>query len=111
MEEQAKPLVSATRAEVSIPTAPIPLTHVSNSSGDSSSSKKLDAKVKVVPPIPQPETLVHDRSYFRNKTLDQYPNLYREFSSEDFDYFGITNEKICPLCKLEHDDEESLEGR
>ncbi|GES93799.1 hypothetical protein GLOIN_2v1779898 [Rhizophagus clarus] len=68
LEEQAKPLVSATRAEVSISTAPIPLTHVSNSSGDSSSSKKLDAKVKVVPPIPQPKTLVHDRSYFRNKT-------------------------------------------
>ena len=49
----------------------------------------------------------YDRSYFRNKTLDQYPNLYREFSSENFDYYGITNEKICPLC----DDEESFEGR
>ena len=55
--------------------------------------------------------LTYDRSYFRNKTLDQYPNLYREFSSEDFDYFRITNEKICPLCKLEHDYKESLEGR
>ncbi|GET03837.1 hypothetical protein GLOIN_2v1779898 [Rhizophagus clarus] len=42
--DQDNVLVSATRAEVSIPTAPIPLTHVSNSSGDSSSSKKLDAK-------------------------------------------------------------------
>jgi len=52
----------------------------------------------------------YDRSYFRNKTLDQYPNLYREFSSENFDYYGITNEKLCPLCKLEHDDEESIEG-
>ncbi len=66
---------------------------------------------KSTPPIPQSESPVHDRTYFCNKTLDQYPNLYREFSSEDFDYFGITNEKICPLCKLEHDDEESLEGR
>ncbi|GET60125.1 C2H2-type zinc finger transcription factor [Rhizophagus irregularis DAOM 181602=DAOM 197198] len=110
LEEQAKPLVSATRAKVSIPTAPIPLTHVSNSSGDSSSSKKLDAKVKVVPPIPQPETLVHDRSYFSNKTLDQYPNLYREFSSEDFDYYGINDETLCPLCKLDHDDEEGIDG-
>ena len=53
----------------------------------------------------------YDRSYFRNKILDQYPSLYREFSSENFDYYGITNEKICPLCKLDHDDEESLEGR
>src|SRR6266540_762622 len=53
----------------------------------------------------------YNRSYFHNKTLDQYSNLYREFSNEDFDYFGITNEKICPLCKLEHNDKESLEGR
>ena len=55
--------------------------------------------------------LTYDRSYFHNKTLDQYPNLYREFSSENFDYYGITNEKICPLCELEHGDEESIEGR
>src|SRR6266496_3844634 len=52
----------------------------------------------------------YDRSYFRNKILDQYPNLYGEFSSENFDYYGITDEKLCPLCKLEHGDEESIEG-
>src|SRR6266542_2212638 len=55
--------------------------------------------------------LTYDRSYFRNKTLDQYPNLYREFSNENFDYYGIIDEKICPLCKLEYDEEGSLEGR
>ena len=53
----------------------------------------------------------YDRTYFRNKTLDQYPNLYRECSSENFE---ITDEiscgdYICPLCKLGHDDEE-IEG-
>ena len=64
-----------------------------------------------MPPIPQPETLVHDRSYFRNKTLDQYPSLYREFSSENFNYYEITDEISCPLCKLDHGDEESIEGR
>ena len=53
----------------------------------------------------------YDRTYFRNKTLDQYPNLYREFSSEDFDYYGITDETLCPLCKLDHDDEEGIDGR
>src|SRR5436190_15176956 len=53
----------------------------------------------------------YDRTYFRNKTLDQYPNLYREFSSENFDYYGITDETLCPLCKLDHNDEESIEGR
>ena len=60
----------------------------------------------------------YDRTYFRNKILDQYPNLYRECSSEKFDYYGITDETscrvsretICPLCKLGHDDEE-IEGR
>ena len=53
----------------------------------------------------------YDRSYFRNKTLDQYHNLYREYSSEDIDYYGITDKTLCPLCKLGHDDEESIEGR
>src|SRR6266487_4024331 len=56
----------------------------------------------------------YDHSYFCNKILDQYPNLYRECSSENFDYYGITDETscgdyICPLCKLGHDDEE-IEG-
>ena len=55
--------------------------------------------------------LTYDWSYFYNKILDQYFNLYREFSSKNFDYYGIINEKICPLCELEHDEEESLEGR
>ncbi|GBB89480.1 hypothetical protein RclHR1_16180006 [Rhizophagus clarus] len=32
-----------------------------------------------------------------------------EFSSENFDYYGITNDTSCPLCKLGHDDEESIE--
>ena len=53
----------------------------------------------------------YDRTYFRNKALDQYPNLYREFSSENFDYYGITDETSCSLCKLDHDDEEGIEGR
>ena len=53
----------------------------------------------------------YDRSYFRSKTLDQYPNLYRKYSSEKFDYYGITDEASCPLCKLDHNDEENLEGR
>ena len=39
----------------------------------------------------------YDRTYFRNKTLDQYPNLYREYSSENFDYYGITDEISCPI--------------
>src|SRR3954451_2469848 len=71
-----------------------------------------------VSPVSIPRTKpTYDRSYFRNKTLDQYSNLHREYSSEDFDYYGITDKtlcnpsRICSLCKLDHDDEESIEGR
>ncbi|GBC02276.1 hypothetical protein RclHR1_04530018 [Rhizophagus clarus] len=52
----------------------------------------------------------YDHTYFRNKILDQYPNLYKEFSSKNFDYYGVTEETSCPLCKLKHDNEESIEG-
>ena len=68
------------------------------------------------PQIPMTKP-TYDRAYFHNKILDQYPNLCREYSSEDFDYYGITDKTLCgpsrtcPLCKLDHDDEESLEGR
>jgi hypothetical protein len=53
----------------------------------------------------------YNHTYFRNKILDQYSNLYREFNSENFDYYGITDKTLYPLCKLDHDDEESIEGR
>ncbi|GBB87528.1 hypothetical protein RclHR1_00140032 [Rhizophagus clarus] len=76
--------------------------------------KKFDTKVEVIPPISQPNSPTYDRTYFRNKILDQYPNLYRKCSCENFDYYGITDETscrdcICPLCKLGHNDKE-IEG-
>ena len=55
--------------------------------------------------------LTYDRAYFCNKALDQYSNLYREFSNENVDYYGITDEISCPLCKLDHDNEKDIEGR
>ncbi|CAG8480277.1 19200_t:CDS:2 [Racocetra fulgida] len=88
------------------------LSHIntSNASEEQTSSK---SGVNIIPasrPIPKTNP-THERTYFQNKTLDQYQNLYREFSSENFDYYGITSEKICPLCELEHNEEESIEGR
>ena len=63
-------------------------------------------------PLKTPQSKpTYDLTYFHNKTLDQYSNLYREFSSENFDYYGVTDKTLCPLCKLDHDDEESIEGR
>ncbi|CAG8448678.1 3913_t:CDS:2 [Cetraspora pellucida] len=53
----------------------------------------------------------YDRSYFRNKTLDQYPNLYQEGSDGNDDYYGITDESLCLLCKLDHDDENGIKGK
>ncbi|GET56765.1 hypothetical protein GLOIN_2v1472842 [Rhizophagus irregularis DAOM 181602=DAOM 197198] len=37
----------------------------------------------------------YDHFYFHNKILDQYPNLYRECSSKNFDYYGITDKTSC----------------
>ena len=76
--------------------------------GDASSKLKVNVSTTSRPPIPR---TTYDRSYFRNKTLGQYPTLYREFSSENFDYYGITDETLCLLCKLDHGNEESIESR
>ncbi|UZO04604.1 uncharacterized protein OCT59_024980 [Rhizophagus irregularis] len=52
-----------------------------------------------------------ENEYSKGKILDQYSNLYREFNSENFDYYGITDGTSYPLCKLDHDDEESIYRR
>ena len=91
--------------------AEVPAFSQPNASPEMISSDMFQASVSSAS---QPKP-AYDHSYFRNKILDQYPNLYRECSSENFDYYGITDETscgdyICPLCKLGHDDEE-IEGR
>ncbi|RHZ61246.1 hypothetical protein Glove_349g33 [Diversispora epigaea] len=43
--------------------------------------------------------------------LEQCPDLYKEFSSENVDYYGITAETLCPLCNLDHDGDEDIEGK
>ena len=90
--------------------AEVPAFSQPNASPEMISSDMFQASVSFAS---QPKP-AYDHSYFRNKILDQYPNLYRECSSENFDYYGITDETsgdyICPLCKLGHDDEE-IEGR
>ena len=80
-------------------------------------TSKINLTNTYIPPKAPQSKPTYDQSYFRNKILDQYPNLYKEGSSENFDYYGITDETscppgptICPLCKLGHDDEE-IEGR
>ena len=42
----------------------------------------------------------HTRANFRNKLLEQYPNLYEE----------INVESLCPICELSQEDEEGIKG-
>src|ERR1043166_7841280 len=55
-------------------------------------TSKINLTNTYIPPKAPQSKPTYDRSYFHSKTLDQYPNLYREFSSENFDYYGITDE-------------------
>ncbi|GES88287.1 hypothetical protein GLOIN_2v1632452 [Rhizophagus clarus] len=91
-------------------TAPIPLAHIPNSSDDTSSSKKLDTKVEVVPPIPQPNNPTHVQA--RNKVLKLYPDIsfHSKPSDESEDVYRCrTKSSICPLCKTNH--KENIVGR
>src|SRR6266542_1668129 len=62
-----------------------------------STPKKFNIKVEVIPLISQPNSLTYDHIYFRNKILNQYPTLFRKFSSKNFDYYRITDETLCLL--------------
>ncbi|RHZ43977.1 hypothetical protein Glove_784g6 [Diversispora epigaea] len=96
-------------------------TYKENLSSDFSLSPKIELEVsenKVgAPPVSKsavketsPETKVstsekqnnpiHTRANFRNKLLEQYPNLYEE----------INVESLCPICELSHEDEEGIKG-
>ncbi|CAH1768853.1 14193_t:CDS:1 [Entrophospora sp. SA101] len=72
-------------------------------------TKKTLPETKI-PSMPQVNIQTHTRAYFRNKLLEQYPNLYKEYSDGNDDYYGINAESLCPLCKLEHENEEGIEG-
>ncbi|PKC55481.1 hypothetical protein RhiirA1_503329 [Rhizophagus irregularis] len=57
------------------------------------------------------KTVPSGNDQIKTETLVQYPNLYREFSSKNFNYYGITDETLCLLCKLGHDGDESIEEK
>ncbi|CAG8714270.1 16178_t:CDS:2, partial [Racocetra fulgida] len=58
-----------------------------------------------------PSNSTRDHIYFHNKILKQYPNLCQEGSDGNDDYYGITDKSLCSLCKLDHNDENGIEGR
>ena len=53
----------------------------------------------------------HDRDYFRNKILGRYPYIYKTIITEKFDYYGIIEGSLCPMCKQSHEDGKSVKGR
>ncbi|RHZ84149.1 hypothetical protein Glove_85g69 [Diversispora epigaea] len=83
---------------------------------DASSNLKTEVSMPFMSP-PKTKTLpekqnnpVHTHANFHNKTLEQYPDIFYEYSNEDVDYYGITAESLCPICKLNHKDKEGIEG-
>ncbi|CAG8689641.1 7435_t:CDS:2 [Cetraspora pellucida] len=50
----------------------------------------------------------HDHAYFCNKILWRYSDLYKEFSSEKFDYYRIHEGSLCLVCKHSHEKGKSL---
>ncbi|CAG8623169.1 6531_t:CDS:2 [Ambispora gerdemannii] len=121
--------LSETEVHVCMPTE----SQITKSSDSKTKKALLETKVSVppgnkvtkinAPPTPQvntpanilsasqPKNPKNVRANFRNKILERYPDLYYECSSENFDYYGITDKTICPLCKLDHDDDGDIEGR
>jgi hypothetical protein len=100
--------LEAVSAEVNISTAPIPSTHVSaggaksNSSDDSSRPGSLFKAV--VTSIPQPNSPIHDQTYFRNKILKLYPGIsYRRSNDRSEDVYNCkTKSSLCPSCETNH---------
>ncbi|CAG8618552.1 7807_t:CDS:2 [Ambispora gerdemannii] len=122
------------------PKVPLEQNHVVNSVsntkstnfiGRSDMTKKTSLTPQVsAPPIFEPEVKVsipsasqpkktpskkqinrkNNHTDFRKKTLEQYPDIFYEFNDENIDYYRITDETLCPLCKLDHDDEEGIKG-
>ncbi|CAG8521728.1 16476_t:CDS:2, partial [Gigaspora rosea] len=50
-----------------------------------------------------------DHVYFCNKILEEYPNFYKDGNSENVNYYRIADDTLCPLYKLDHDDDEDIE--
>ncbi|CAG8774110.1 20275_t:CDS:2, partial [Dentiscutata erythropus] len=54
------------------------VSHPEEASLESVSANNISPETKI-PSTPQISIQTHDRAYFRNKLLEQYPNLYKEY--------------------------------
>ncbi|RHZ53802.1 hypothetical protein Glove_437g26 [Diversispora epigaea] len=83
----------------------------SNGSEDDNEDEFLSEKDKSLPEtkVSTPFNPVHAHANFCNKTLEQYPDIFYEYNNEGVDYYGINAETLCPICKLNHENEEGVE--
>ncbi|RGB23105.1 hypothetical protein C1646_775002 [Rhizophagus diaphanus] len=72
-------------------------------------SRILNIEVKAQLPTGTSDALLRKRIEHAKKLYTLFNAI--EFSSENVDYYGITDETSCPLCKLDYDDEEGIEGK
>ncbi|CAG8608049.1 13938_t:CDS:1, partial [Cetraspora pellucida] len=84
--------------------------HNQNNSEVSVSANNIPQETKILS-TPQVSIQTHDRAYFRNKILWSYSDLYKEFSSENFDYYGIHEGSLCRVCRQSHEEGQSIKGR
>ncbi|RIB01231.1 hypothetical protein C2G38_2051051 [Gigaspora rosea] len=84
---------------------PTKSSRTSNSEDMISEDNKSSLNTEVSALSVSSSNLTYDRIYFCNKTLVRYPNLYQNVA----DYYGITDNTLCPLCRLDHGDDE-IEG-
>ncbi|CAG8649107.1 2443_t:CDS:2, partial [Paraglomus occultum] len=75
-------------------------------SSDFSLSPKIELDVSVDAP-PVSKSTVKETS----PETKQYPDLYFEYmSKKNIDYYGVNAETPCPICKLNHEDEDGING-
>ncbi|CAB4389129.1 unnamed protein product [Rhizophagus irregularis] len=117
--EKNLPEINAPKpAEVSISTAPIPSTHVSNSLSETSpgntsknevstsstiSSSKVGSSNRSELPVSiLPENPEEKRKHIIGLVLEKFPYLSLDDSDERRDTFNLDSSALCPLCNGDH---------
>uniref|UniRef100_U9TA06 Uncharacterized protein n=2 Tax=Rhizophagus irregularis TaxID=588596 RepID=U9TA06_RHIID len=115
-QTDASEAVSATRAEVSIPTSPIPLTHLRLNVNSSDNSSRIGPVAVSTSPVPQinvsnrpglpvsilPENPEEKRKHIIGLVLEKFPYLSLDDSDERRDTFNLDSSALCPLCNGDH---------
>ena len=104
------------RAEVSIPTSPIPLTHLRLNGNSSDDSSRIGPVAVSTSPVPQinesnqsrlpisilPEDPEEKRKHIIGLVLERFPYLSLSKSDEYGESFKLNSSSICPICNGDH---------